>query len=176
MSGSVRLAAAAAVAAFVGLFALPAFAADLYVPPRAGYQYDDPRYADVYPGEPPRYERYEEPFDELDAPYPPRGVYEDEYQRPYYRYGARSEACVPRHVVRDRLRDQGWSDFYGFEPRGRVVLVQARRPSGRLFDLTIERCSGEIIEARPLNGRRFDAYAYQPRRRWSSYRAARPSW
>ena len=30
--------------------------------------------------------------------------------------------------------------------------MHARRPSGRQFVLTIERCSGEIVSARPLEG------------------------
>lgn len=65
-------------------------------------------------------------------------------------------------VVRDRLLAEGWGDFRDFEPRGRVVLVQARRPSGRLFDLTIDRCSGEVVDARPVSGPRAEpgAYAY----------------
>jgi len=44
-----------------------------------------------------------------------------------------------------------------------VVLVQARRPSGRRFDLVIDRCSGEIIEARPLPLDDFRSYAYRSR-------------
>jgi hypothetical protein len=42
------------------------------------------------------------------------------------------------------------------------VLVQAQRPSGRRFDLVIDRCSGEVLEARPLTDER--SYAYRSRR------------
>jgi len=36
-----------------------------------------------------------------------------------------------------------------------------------LFELTIERCSGEIVDARPLEPRRYGPYAYDyPPRRW----------
>ena len=45
-----------------------------------------------------------------------------------------------------------------------IATVRARRPSGRLFELTIDRCSGEIVSARPLEPRRFGPYAYGRRR------------
>jgi len=131
MSASARLAAASAVAASLFVFALPAAAADLY--------------EDGYGEGPPRYERYA-PAD-FEPPYPPR-------------YAERGDGCVPREVVHERLYSEGWGDFRDFEPRGRVVLVQARRPSGRLFDLTIDRCSGEIVDARPVFGARLGPGPY----------------
>jgi hypothetical protein len=73
-----------------------------------------------------------------------------------YRY---DDACVPRRVARRRLRREGWRGFHDFEPRGGVVLVKARRRwSGRAFELAIDRCSGEIVGARPLRGGRDFAY------------------
>ena len=48
-----------------------------------------------------------------------------------------------------------------------IATVHARRPSGRLFVLTLDRCSGEVVRAEPLEGRPFGPYAYggpQPRR------------
>lgn len=78
---------------------------------------------------------------------------------PYDRYGdrdddrdrhARVPDCVPREVVRRRLHADGWSDFEMPDPRGAFVVVDARRPSGRLFSLRIDRCSGEVVLARPL--------------------------
>jgi hypothetical protein len=133
MSASARLAAASAVAASLFAFAPVASAADLY---EDGY------------GQAPRYERYAQPPADFEPPYPPR-----------YTDGA---PCVPREVVRDRLLSEGWGDFRDFDPRGRVILVQARRPSGRLFDLTIDRCSGQVVDARPVFGPRAErgAYAY----------------
>ena len=50
--------------------------------------------------------------------------------------------------------------------KGNVAVVRARRPSGRLFELTIERCSGEIVSAYPLESRVFGPYAYGPRPWW----------
>jgi hypothetical protein len=124
---------AAASAVAASLFALAA-------PALAADLYED------YGEGPPRYERYAAPPAEFEPPYPPRYA----------------DRCVPHEVVRDRLLSEGWGDFRDFEPRGRVVLVQARRPSGRLFDLTIDRCSGEVVDARPVFGPRAEpgAYAY----------------
>lgn len=149
MSASARLAAASAVAASLFASAGLASAADLY---EDGY------------GGPPRYERYAAPPADFEPPYPPR-------------YADRGGPCIPREVVRDRLLSEGWGDFRDFEPRGRVVLVQARRPSGRLFDLTIDRCSGEVVDARPVFGPRpepgayaygagYGGYGWGPRRFW----------
>lgn len=146
MLASARLAAASALAASLFASAPSAFAADLY---EDGY---GPQYS----------ERYAVPPADFEPPYPPA-------------YAGRGP-CVPREAVRDRLLSEGWGDFRDFEPRGRVVLVQARRPSGRLYDLTIDRCSGEVVDARPVFGPRAEpgAYAYGgyggygwgPRRYW----------
>ncbi|MFA5899621.1 MAG: hypothetical protein WC829_10960 [Hyphomicrobium sp.] len=144
MSASTRLAAASALAVSVALFALPAVAADLYEPPYEGY------------GEgPPARDRYADVPEDFEPPYPPQ------------EYAGRG--CIPREAARDRLRDAGWYGFHAVEPRGRVVLVKARRPSGRLYDLTIDRCSGEVVDARPIYGRRLGPYALGPRRHWAPY-------
>lgn len=145
MSAYARFAAVSALTVSVALFALPAVAADLYEPPYDGY------------GEgPPHGDRYADVPDDFEPPYPPDG------------YAGR-DGCIPRELARDRLRDAGWRDFHALEPRGRVVLVKARRPSGRLYDLTIDRCSGEVVDARPLYGRRMGPYALGPRRHWAPY-------
>ncbi len=148
-------------------------AADLYdapPPDRYGSAYDDPRYADIYKYPPPRpyaappraYERYAEP------PIPRERVYrEDErYYEPKYLPGPRrysyaepprgyADRCVPREVVKDRLLRAGWHDFHDGDVQGDIATVRARRPSGRLFALAIDRCSGEIVSAEPLEPRRF---------------------
>lgn len=165
MSASARLAAASAVAASLFVLAFPAFSADLYEPPRTGSAYDDPRYAEIYGDDGPSDDRYAESPDDFEPPYPPRAVYNDE-DRYEPRYGEHRDGCVPRHVVRDRLRAEGWREFREFEPNGRVLLVQARRPSGRLFDLTIDRCSGEVVDARAIDGGRLGPFAYGPRGHW----------
>lgn len=149
MPAYARLAAASALAVSVALFAVPAVAADLYEPP----------YEEYGEGPPPPGDRYVPDDDDGSPP----------------RFAERG--CVPREVARDRLHDAGWYDFRRLEPRGEVVFVQARRPSGRLFDLTIDRCSGRIVDARPAYGGRYygngggrwGGYAQGPRRQWEPY-------
>lgn len=150
MPASARSIAASALAVFSALTASPAAAADLYEPPYEEYGEEAPP--------PPRY-RFAAGPDDFQPPYPPERIY--------------GRGCIPREVARDRLVEAGWYDFHGLEPRDSVVFVKARRPSGRLFDLTIDRCSGEIVDARPLydgGGR----YAWGPRhphhhRHWERY-------
>lgn len=172
MSGPLRLATVLALAALQSAVALPATAADLYVPPNGGFEngygYDQQRYFGDDEDVTPRYERYGAANEDDDAPYPPSALLDDDDRSTPYRYSARVGDCLPRHELRDRLRAEGWRDLYGFEPRGRVVLMQARGPSGRLYDLTIDRCSGEVIDSRSLDYSGFDDYyAQEPRRRWS---------
>jgi len=70
------------------------------------------------------------------------------------------QTCARSEQVQQRLSEGGWRDFHGGQPQGDVVTLQARRPSGRLFELTLHRCTGEIIEARPLEPRPFGPYAF----------------
>ena len=127
-------------------------AADLYddpPPPRySGPAYQDPRYADIdhYP----------------DRPVPPARVYGAHRYAPYTPPPRRAYrgARLPRHVIRDRLIRDGWNDFVLAEFDGEVAQVSARRPSGRPFMLTVARCSGEIVDARPL--RNAGPYASAP--------------
>ena len=126
MPAYARLAAASALAVSLAVFALPAAAADLYEPPYEGY------------GEGPAAAATATPTCRTTSSRPIR-------RRAY----AGRDRCVPREVARDRLRAAGWRGFHAVEPRDDVVLVKARRPSGRMFDLTIDRCSGEVVDARP---------------------------
>jgi hypothetical protein len=154
MSASVRIAAASALAVSLAVLALPAAAADLYEPPyerQGDYGYQG-EYGNYDEG-PPRRDRYADVPDDFEPPYPPPGY-------------AERGGCVPREEARDRLRAAGWYDFHGVERLDRVVLVKARRRSGRLFDLTIDRCSGEIVDARPTYGGRLGPYAWGGRRYW----------
>jgi hypothetical protein len=138
-------------------------------PDRYGSVYDDHRYADVYkyPDRPPGYVVPAPP------PYavvpPPRGQafkeYDDYGSYPGPRRYSYSDPrfgghCVPRAEIKDRLLSQGWRDFHDADLRGDLATVRARRASGRLFSLTVDRCSGEIVEAHPLEPRRFGPYAY----------------
>lgn len=60
-------------------------------------------------------------------------------------------ACAPREFVREDLRAEGWRDLRRVEPRGRYVLMEARRArSGRPFLLTVDRCSGDVVASEPL--------------------------
>jgi hypothetical protein len=128
--------------------------------------YDDPRYRDLYGG-PSRYtERYE--YKERTYPVPPETVYrDDEYQRGPRRYvedhrlGA---SCLPRHEIRRRLLDDGWSDFHNLEVGGATAAVRARRPNGDLYDLRVDRCTGAIVHARLFDRYIPGPYAYGPRR------------
>lgn len=60
-------------------------------------------------------------------------------------------SCVRSEQVRDRLTSLGWRDFHsGKAINQTTVMLRARRRSGRLFELHLDRCSGEILAARPL--------------------------
>jgi hypothetical protein len=173
-----QFAAAAFALAALGAAAPPAGAADMdpYYAPKAGSPYDDPRYGDIYGHPPPRYAepryappyhppsrweppRYAEPYDEP-APHVRRDRYG--YLEPMpgpwswrdrdRRYSRHGSDCAPRREVLRNLTEQGWSDFQEPELRGEAAIVRARRPSGHIFELRIDRCSGEVIEARPLGG------------------------
>lgn len=81
----------------------------------------------------------------------------------YSEYRETRPACVPRHVIRDRLVGEGWRDFHDPVLRGPVGVVLARRPSGDLYELRIDRCSGEIVNAHRVVREVEPAYAYEPR-------------
>lgn len=167
---TMRLMAASALAVLCLAGAPAASAADL-----SGDPYDDPRYGDVYgdprppafaePAAPPTEEafpeRYSERYDDerTPLPYPSRKPerYSERWEEP------RGFACLPRHVIRHRLQGDGWYDFRDLELQGDIAVVNARRPSGRPFELRIDRCTGRIVEARPL-GPDHRAYGYGPGR------------
>lgn len=179
---SIRFAGAGLIAALFLAGAPVASAADL-----SGDPYDDPRYADIYRDGPPkssgRYvERYEERYEERD-----RSGYKDSYKddsgyagegydrhdgSDRYdggdRYGHRQsygrDHCIPRHQIRRDLKEQGWHGFHGLQIRHSVVLLKALRPSGRLFDLKVDRCTGHILHAKACDGADYGRYAYDPRR------------
>jgi len=159
-------------------------------PDRYGSAYDDPRYADIYkypraPGYavPPPSGPYGGPYaaappyvappiprervyredDDDDGPGPRRYSYAERVPP----YGGR---CLPREVIKDRLLRHGWQDFHDGDVRGEVAIIHARRPSGRPFLLTIDRCSGEIVSAQPLGAGPYGPYAYGPQpRRWDRF-------
>lgn len=179
---SPRLAIAAVALSLLGPGTVGVRAADMnpYYTPKAGSPYDDPRYGDIYghPPTPPRYAapRYEPPYHAPPRYEQPRyaGPYDEPAPRPHVsrdrygylepmpgpsiyrdhdrRYARPGSTCTPRREVRRNLAEQGWSDFQEAEVQGDSAIVRARRPSGHQFELRIDRCSGDVIEARPLGG------------------------
>jgi hypothetical protein len=164
--------AAAAWVASAGL----ASAADLYSPYaepyRQGSPYEDPRYGDIYrqPGPAPYAAPYREPYG---SPRPPG--YLEPFSSPRFGGGPTypdhsyyNNGCVPRQEVKDRLLRQGWHAFTDLELRGEVAFVRARRPNGRTFELQVDRCSGNVIEARPADAYP-GAFAWGPRGGYRAY-------
>jgi hypothetical protein len=166
----------------------PAASADLSYEPyehKYGSPYDDPRYADIYRHPPPRRDTYrdgdtyghrydprarDDDEDDDDQPYRSSGRGRDDYLPPMREVPRFAEAdryrgdrCVPRHEVKHRLRSEGWSDFHDLELRGDIAFVRARRPSGRLFELKIDRCSGDIVKARPYGPHAYGLRRYPSR-------------
>jgi len=159
-------------------------------PDRYGSAYDDPRYADIYkyPNGPQAYGvpppgAYGRPYagpPPYAGPVPRERVYreEEDYDRGYAPGPRRCSyaepgvpyapgRCAPRELVEERLYSEGWRDFHDGDVRGGLATVHARRPSGRLFVLTLDRCSGQVVSAEPLEGRPYGPYAYgAPPRRW----------
>jgi len=175
-------------------FPRTASAADLYgdgysgAPPPGDYEdFADegappPEYDD---GAPPP-ERYAEPYDRV--PEGHAGSIKDGYPVPVPppRYSeARPEryACLDRVEIRRRLRHDGWRDMRPLDRDGPLVDIRARRvESGRAFLLRVDRCSGDVVAARPHYLRAFAPYARPawrqgywrddawPRRRWARHR------
>lgn len=180
---SARMLAASAIVVLCAFGASPVSAADIYdddSAPQAESPYSDPRYGDIYgTPKPPRYaapapQSYQPP------PYsPPRspqyapGAKDDGYDPRAYsgprytdraadRYAELGPACIPRRAVRQRLASEGWGDFHDLEIRDRIALLRARRSDGRLYELKIDRCSGEVVRARPSNEHR-ETFAFRQR-------------
>lgn len=144
-------------APYRGLYRLPP--PPHYVDPR----YGEPRYGRPPYGEPGFGEPYREPYpprryaDRDEDLYGPRELYRDDEPPagglpPYdfrRRHAERGAECLPRREIRRALRQDGWGDFEPIELRGDIAILQATRPSGRLFVLKVDRCSGRIVDVRP---------------------------
>ncbi len=154
--------AAGVLAAAVSAGATTTSAADLdygRVPDRYSGAYEDPRYRDLY-GPDQKYSQQQHYYRPVPPhiPVPPATVYRDsDVYRPHpetrrfsqgepddWRY---RNGCVPKEEVRRRLVDEGWRDFHDPELRNGYARLKARRASGDLYDLKVDRCSGEIISA-----------------------------
>ncbi len=163
-----------------------ATAADLdygRVPPPDRYSsaYEDPRYRDIYGAEPRNYS-HEQRYYKVQPPHyghpvPPAPVYRDHAPPPRHysegpdawRYG---NGCISKDEAKRRLTGEGWRDFHDLELRQNVAKIKARRPNGDLYDLKIDRCTGEIVNAQPLERAGPGPYAYEngPRRFEPYYR------
>jgi hypothetical protein len=119
-----------------------------------GYPPPSPRYGDGGPPRPPGYV-YRDDYRDADDVYRGRSAYAEP---PPYAGG-----CAAREAIKERLLHQGWRDFRDAEERGTLATIIAHRPNGRPFALTLDRCSGDIVSARPLDEGHF-AYGPPPRR------------
>lgn len=136
---TIRTLSIGAAALLAVLASAPARAADLNSDERPhayGTPYEDPRYADIY--------RHPAP----PAPPPPPRAYVERYDDRYAPPRREAYGCVPRHVVRQELARRGWSDFHDLQVGRDVVSLRASRPNGAVFDLTLDRCTGEVVERR----------------------------
>jgi hypothetical protein len=132
----------------------PALAADMddgTLHPEGGLYDDDPRYDED---------------DDDDHGGPPTGYDDDDAEGPPTKYSDATPPyngkCVRSEEVRERLTGVGWHDFHaGKQVSGTVVSLRARRPNGQLFELSLHRCSGQIVDARALEPPQFGPYAYK---------------
>jgi hypothetical protein len=155
---------------------------------RYGSAYEDPRYADLYAPAPPRAPviqhhaygyapiprepvyrndepRYVEPrHDEprFHDPAPPRRYGYQPYPPAAPRYAERPGCTTPRAAQR-ALEQDGWRDFANLNLRGDTAFINARRPDGRAFELQLDRCTGDLVSARPLGHRPYGPNVYGER-------------
>lgn len=117
-----------------------------------------------------RHSYKDQPADEsYDDRLPPPRRYSDVPRYPQYRdrpaYG-----CVPRREVRRALYEDGWFELQLPVVDGPVVLLRARRDSGRLFELQLDRCTGRVLHAEVISPRpRGEIRVGGPRRAYPTY-------
>ena len=130
-----------------------------------GAPYNDKPYAEEYVYESETYERSREPqyHSYKDDPADVKGAIKDGYPvpQPPPVYGeaappplppkrAHRFACLESWQIEERLSDDGWVDLDARSTRQGVTRINARRDdTGRPFTLRVDRCSGELISARP---------------------------
>lgn len=143
---SFKLLGAAAAIGVAALAVPPVKAGDLggYPPP---VEYSG---RDYYEPARPTADRYDPRDDAVPPPPPARSFKDDPAPPPPPRRYSRS-GCVSRHAIEDRLVAEGWRDFTDPIREGDVGVFKARRPDGRRYLLKVDGCSGEIVDARPLD-------------------------
>jgi hypothetical protein len=57
--------------------------------------------------------------------------------------------CLSKYGIRESLNRQGWHEFANVEIRGDVAYMIARNDNGRAFDLQVDSCNGDVVEAHP---------------------------
>ncbi|HRN83897.1 MAG TPA: hypothetical protein PK857_03680 [Hyphomicrobium sp.] len=127
-----------------------------------GAPYNDRPYAEEYVYE--TYERTSRPQyrSYKDDPVDVKGAIKDGYPVPMPppAYGEAAPPLPPKRVdrfacleswqIEERLRDDGWTDIDARSTRRGVTRMNARRDdTGRPFTLRVDRCSGDLISARP---------------------------
>jgi hypothetical protein len=158
--------------------AAPAFAADLY---GQDSPYGDPRTSESYrhptPSPPPRYsqpypETYQPPYRGYQpergylAPMPGPPTYGREI--PGQGYPRYAERCVPRELIHEQLRRQGWRSIEELGAEDRFAFARVRDWRGTAFDLRLDRCNGRVLETRLVEPYPSD-YAWRQRRGYRSY-------
>lgn len=140
----------AALAAAVLPLPHAASAADLYGDDYAAQSYDDAY--DTGPMRPGSIkDGYPVPVPPPEASAPPPRYAERPPVR-VERYTERYDVCLERWEVRSELRREGWNDIRPMGGDGSIVHIRARRyDSRRLFDLRVDRCSGEVLAVRPAH-------------------------
>lgn len=107
---------------------------------------------------------------DLDRDYQRYGAYDEEDwdDRDYrHRHAYRDErGCASRQTVRRRLQSAGWHDFEDARATGGIAVVEARHDTGRRYRLSIDRCSGEVVDAKPLGGHRWADRGKWRERKW----------
>ncbi|MCV0369966.1 hypothetical protein [Filomicrobium sp.] len=122
---------------------VPATAADLYDGgERRPYAYEDQRYREIYEYPPPRAQvrHYEER--------------EERHYRVRERYVSEPAPCLSPQEIERVLYEDGWHDIEDVEFEGRFMQLEARRvDTDREFDLVLDACSGNIVDAKPEDRR-----------------------
>lgn len=147
------------------------------------YVYESETYEEVSPrrhehaAHPPRYSYKDDPpartagsiKDGYPVPMPPPAYGESAPPAPRASKPVRRTACLDRWELEERLRDDGWADIYAKITRRGVTRISARRiDTGRPFSLRVDRCSGELISARPRLWA-YGGHRHRPdARRWAS--------
>jgi len=155
--------AAGLLAAAGAPVALAADADDEGLPPPKGGAYDTYKVPKApprpYAAPPPRFQFQDDDDDAYGAPPPPARRYSG--VPPYGQPPPFVQKCVRSEQVRDHLTSLGWHDFHDGQKQGDLVTLRARRPSGRLFELTLHRCSGQLVHAQALEPRRYGRFAFK---------------